>query len=228
MAKFQERTKALLMRRKGQSLKEISNVLGVSKSTVSSWCRDIKLTEKQITKLAMKQTEGSYKGRMIAAENKRLARIKEEQQLKQEGLKEIGKINFRDFFIAGVAIYWSEGYTYSGGSEVGFTNSDPKMVLFMLEWFKKVCKISNDRFSLSIRVNEARKNRVGKIESYWAKITKIPLAQFNKTVLIKSQAKKIFVNSDDYYGTLRIVVRRGSQLRRRINGWLDGLVRVVN
>lgn len=225
MARIIEKNKALKLRQKGRSINEIATKLNVAKSTVSSWCRNVQLGPEQIERLAKRQESGSYKGRMKFLERIRGERIKEIALLREQGIKEIGKLSKRDLFISGVAMYWSEGYTYSGGDQVGFTNSDPRMILLMLEWFKEICKVPDDRLSLQVKINKIHKNRVGKVENYWSKLTKIPLKQFNKTVLIKSKVKKNYPNPNVHYGTLRIIVRKGTKLRRKINGWIEGLVR---
>ena len=211
------------MRQKGRSINEIVKKLDVPKSTVSQWCRDIQLTQEQIERLSKRQESGSYKGRMKFLERVRRERIEEIAKLRKEGLKEIGNLNRRDIFIAGVAMYWSEGYTYSGGDQVGFTNSDPKMILFMLKWLREICKISVEKLSFQIKINKLHKNRIRDVENYWSTLTEVPLSQFNKTILIKSNIKKIYPNPNVHYGTLRIVVRQGTKLRRKIHGWIEGL-----
>ena len=50
MARFKEKNKALLLRKKGESINDIAKKIKVSKSIVSRWCRDIKLTSEQIEK----------------------------------------------------------------------------------------------------------------------------------------------------------------------------------
>ena len=158
MAKIQEKIKAQELRQKGWSINEIAQKLNTSKSTTSVWCRDISLTPIQIQRLVEKQTSKSYKGRLKGLEKIRQKRLQEVKFLRKEGIKEIKKLNKKEFLIAGIAIYWSEGYTAPVNYEVGFTNSDPKMVLFMLEWFKNCCKVSNDRFSLRVGINEIHKD----------------------------------------------------------------------
>ena len=224
MAKIQEKIKAQELRQKGWSINEIAQKLNTSKSTTSVWCRDISLTPIQIQRLVEKQTSKSYKGRLKGLEKIRQKRLQEVKFLRKEGIKEIKKLNKKEFLIAGIAIYWSEGYTAPVNYEVGFTNSDPKMVLFMLEWFKNCCKVSNDRFSLRVGINEIHKDRVKKVEKYWSQLTEIPLSQFNKVSLKKTKIKKIYKNHNEHYGTLRIKVRQGTRLRRKIDGWIEGLI----
>jgi transposase-like protein len=228
MARIKKKLLAQELRQKGYSISEIAKKLNMHKSgTISKWCRDISLTSEQINRLAKKQRSGSYKGRLTATEKLRRMRMKEVEQMRKEGLKEIGKLNKKDLFISGVGIYWSEGYTHSSNDQVGFTNSDPRMILFMLKWFEEICKVPKERLSLQIRINKIHKNRVKEIERYWSKITGIPLPQFTKTILIETRSKKIYPNPNTYFGTIRILVHQGTRLRRKINGWIEGLAKTA-
>jgi len=228
MANITKKLLAQKLRRKGLSISEIAKKLGMHKSgSISKWCRDIVLTSKQIEKLAKKQESGSYKGRIIAVEKLRKDRLKEVELTRREGINEIGKLSKRALFISGVAMYWSEGETYPGSDQVSFINSDPKMILFILRWFREICKVPNDKFSLQIKINKIHQYRIKEIENYWSKLTGIPLNQFTRTVLIKSEIKKAYPNPNIYYGTLRILVHQGTKLRRKINGWIEGLKRVI-
>ena len=67
------------LRRRGYSFKDIAIKLSVSKSTVSRWCRGIKLTEKQKNKLFFKKVKGLKQGRIkgiLTQKQKRLEKIK--------------------------------------------------------------------------------------------------------------------------------------------------------
>lgn len=226
MAKVKERYNALKLRKQGKSLKEIANNLGLSKSTVSLWCRDIALTPEQIERLVKKQKSASYRGRLKFLENIRKKRKEETLRLQKEGIKEVGRINKRDLFIGGIAMYVSEGVTSPSKEEVSFSNSSLQMVLFMIKWFKEVCGVEDSRFVIQVRINEIHKKRKRKIEEYWSRSTGIPLSQFTKTILIKTKLKKIYPNPYQYYGTIKLRVNQGTQLRRRINGWIKGLLDV--
>ena len=223
MARILEKNIAHKLRKKGKSINEISQELKMPKSTVSVWCRNIKLAPKQIERLANRQESGSYKGRMKFLERIRRERLYQVAKLRREGLREIGEINKRDLFIAGIAMYWSEGVTALSDDGVSFSNSDFRMLLFMLEWFKNICGVSNERFKVQIRVNQIHKSRAEAIKKFWSETLNIPPIQFTKTILIKTKARKIFPNPESYFGTVRIKVGQGTRLRRKINGWIEGL-----
>lgn len=224
MANITKKLLAQELRHRGWSIAEIAKELNMHKSgSISKWCRDIVLTPEQIERLTERQESGSYKGRVIATEKLRKDRLEEVELMRQEGLKEIGAMDERDLFIAGLGMYWSEGETYPGGDRLSFINSDPKMILFMLKWFRDICEVLDDRFSLQVKINEIHQNRTKEIENYWSDLTGIPLAQFTKTILIKAKLNKIYPNPNGYFGTLRITVRQGTKLRRKLNGWLEGL-----
>lgn len=222
MAKTIKKGRAIKLRQKGKSVNEIAKILDIPKSTVSVWCRNIKLTRKQIERLIARQKSGSYKGRMKFLERIRRERLEQVDKLKIEGVREVGNVNKRDLFIAGIAMYWSEGVTSPNSDEVSFSNSDAKMVLLMKRWFEEICDILSNQIVIQVRINRAHKHRIKEIENYWSKLTKLPLDQFSKTILIKSRLKKVYPDDSTYYGTIRMKVRRGARLRRKINGWIEG------
>lgn len=221
MARSLDKIKARKLRRRGQSIKDIAKQISASPSIVSKWCNDILLTEEQQGKLWKKQLDAGYRGRMKATELKKRKRLEEIERLRKEGIKEVGKLNKREFFTAGIGLYWGEGF--KSYDQVAFVSSDPQLVLFMIDWLREFCGITDDRFALRVGLNEAHKKRIKVVEKYWSKLTGIPLSQFTKTSIKKVKTKKIYENFNDYYGALRIVVRRGTRLHRKIIGWIEGL-----
>lgn len=129
----------------------------------------------------------------------------------------VGKLSNRDRYIAGLALYWSEGYKHKG-EETGFTNSDPKMIVFFIRWVADFYSIGKERLILRVSINKIHRRRIKDVERYWSKVTNVPLTQFTKTSLIKSSLKKKYANHSVHFGTLRVKVRRGTDLRRKILG----------
>ncbi len=224
-------TKKLLaqeFRRKGLSIGEIAKRLEMQKSgSISEWCKDIILSPKQKNILDERMAAGSFKGRTSFLKRLEEEKIKNAKILTNQGIKDIGNISRRDLFISGISLYWSEGYKYKGGEQVGFTNSDPRMILFIIKWFREICDIEDNKFSFQVKINKVHKNRIRSVENYWSKITGFPISQFNKSVLIKSKSKKIYQNHNNYYGTLRVTIRQSPYLRKRINGWIQGLTKDI-
>jgi hypothetical protein len=226
MANILEKNKALALRRKGRSITEISKIFNIPKSTIGVWCRNIRIGKKQIERLVKRQESGSYRGRLKFLERTRRERLFQTNRLKLEGLNEVKNIDRRELFVAGIAMYSSEGAISENNEEVSFTNSDYRTALFMKKWFNDICGISNDRFGIQIRINKIHKSKIISVENYWSKIIGIPLNQFSKTILIKSKSKKVYPEDNIYYGTIRLKVKQGTQLRRKINGWVEGLLKV--
>jgi hypothetical protein len=222
MALQSHREKVLFLRKKGESINEITQSLRLSKSTVSYWCRDISLSKQQLKTLAKKQLRGGMLGRLRAAEQKRTRRIEQTNLDMSHGARDVNTLSERDVFILGIALYWGEGYK-SGNEECGLTNSDPAIIIAFITWLKCVYKINNEDLILRVSLNETHRHRAIVVEKHWSKITNVPLYQFTKTSFIKAKTQKKYKNSDQHFGTLRVKVRRGTSLRRRIIGSINAL-----
>lgn len=225
MAKSKLKLRGRELRRQGMSIKEIANRLSVAQSSASIWCRDIELSQSQLRKLEEKQRKGSYIGRVKGAATQKRKRVNEVEALREQGIKEISKLSEREFFTAGIALYWGEGL--KTGGITGIVNSDPKVIVFMMAWFTKFCGVKAEDFICRIGINKMHKNRLSEVEKYWSKITKLPLKQFTKTGLYKSASKKQYENQSEHFGTLRVKIRRGTKIQRKILGWIEGLYLAV-
>ena len=158
MAKSNERKKARSFRRQGRSIKEIAKKLGVSPASIHKWCQDIRLTSQQRKKLDQRAFNALQRGRKKVAQNQRQKRLKEITNLKIKGIKEIGNLTKREFFLTGVALYWAEGFKKD--SRLGFANSDLKMVKFFLKWLTEICKVPKAEIRLRVGLNLSHKNRI--------------------------------------------------------------------
>jgi hypothetical protein len=222
MAKQLVKEKAQVMRKKGKSIGYIADALQVSKSTVSLWCKDISLSESQINKLYGDARTISLNALLKAAEIKRKERIKASDISARLGEKDIGHLSKRDLHMLGLGLYWGEGYK-SGNDELGFTNSDPAMIKLYIAWLNKIYGVERLKLICRISINEIHKKREAKLISYWVKITGVLAAQFTRTSFIRSKTNKIYGNNDTYFGLVRVKVRKGTNLRRRILGSISKL-----
>lgn len=218
--RWEDKLRAQKLRRQGLSYGEILLQIDVSKDTISRWCRDIELTEAQKMRLLENKIFGQRKGSLVAADNKRQARILRTQTIFQEAKKEIGALSKRDRFIAGLMLYAGEGD--KGDGRGGFANSDPKLIKFMMIWFKEFCNLPMSKFRGAIWLHEGLKETKAKL--FWSKLTGIPKQQFFKTYIAKDKkdSRKIRKNIHEY-GVFAIRFS-DSDKQRRIIGWISALL----
>lgn len=221
MAKPIQKKKARLLRKDGLGVKTIAHKLGVSSSTVSLWCRDIKLTKDQIKELERRSHDPFYGLRLQNIERQKKKRLDKIEKLKNIGIKDVGKFTPRENFLIGTALYWAEGFKKD--KHLGFANTDPTMIRFFLNWLIKSCKVPKKSIRLRVGINISHKNRLKNIQNYWSKLTNIPLNQFQKPYFQKFIWKKEFENPEEYFGVLRIRANQQLELFRKINGWIEGL-----
>lgn len=221
MSKPFEKLQARKMRREGYSVKNISHLLQVSRSSISIWVRDIILTPAQLRQLNQNSIDGRNKGRTVTS----IMYQQRRQQLRHEalkyGLRLINTLSNKELLIAGTALYWGEGNKKT--RKVRFTNSDPAIILLILKWLSICFHIKTSQLKAFVGINISHSHRETKILKYWSKTTKIPLNQFNKTILKKTPNIKIYDNPETYFGTITICVLKPIKLYYKILGLIEAL-----
>lgn len=215
--KLKLKLKAQVLRSRGFSVREIQSRLGVSRSSVSLWVRDVHLTEKQLRELYLNKRTGNLKGSIIAAQNKKRLREEVTKKLFLEGIREMGRTSKRERFLAGVALYFAEGT--KGDDNVSFSNTDSRSLTFMMKWLREFCRVPEEKFRCSLYLHENLDEN--KAKQFWSKITRIPLAQFRKTYIVENRTKR-FRKTKHEQGVCRVTVS-DVNLHRKIMGWIAGL-----
>jgi hypothetical protein len=213
---------AIKMRENGMSLGDISKKLHITKSTLSFWCKNIILTESAITKIKTKGKIKSVRGLLRYSESKRKERIERNILQKQEGAKVLDRLLDRDILMIGLGLYWGEGYKYEN-SELGFTNSSPQMIRFFFKWLK-LWNVQKDSLIFRLTINEIFRKEENRIKSFWINFLGVKNEQFSKTTFTQTTLKKAsFKNIEKYKGILRVKVRKGTALRNKILGAIEGI-----
>lgn len=213
--KATEKKQAIVLRRQGFSIKEISRSLGVAKSSVSLWVRDVELTETQKIYLLNK---GLFKEEIERRRKTRLAN----EQIKRDVVinsakKMVPKISNKQLFLMGLMLYWAEG----GKTRklVRFNNSDPNMIRIMMVFFREICDVPENKFRGYIHIHSHLDDK--KAMAYWSEISNISLGQFYKPY--RKQSKSSQRKKDSLpYGTFDVYVL-DTQLFYKITGWTKGI-----
>ncbi len=219
-----DKEKAILLRKQGKSYNEITEILGVAKSTLSLWLKNVKMPSR-IEKKFWNKTRKNW-AESITKFNKERAKIAREkaQEIQNSASKDIGEISKRELFLIGIALYWGEGHKRSRW-RLDFTNSDPIMIKIIMRFFREILKIKEDKFSATAQIHPNTTSE--KTVNYWSKITKIPKKQFLKTytrVTPTSKRKRAFNTLP--YGTLRISIS-DVEITNKMKGWISGLEKIA-
>jgi len=183
MARKEDKQKAITMRKKGMSYSQIKEKLGVSKSTLSGWLYGMPLSEKRIREL---QADNPIR----IERYRNTMRIKKEARLKEvyeKVSKDIGNFSKRDLFLAGLFLYWGEG-TKAQNSSVVLTNTNPAMLKFFIKWLEL---FNIKRKGLKIKLHLYSDMNIKQSLDFWSKELKIPISQFRKPYIKKTNSKLI-------------------------------------
>lgn len=186
--------KAKYFRRNGFSLREISEKLGISKSTASLWLRHIMLSpeaEERISNLGIR-------GRVKAIETNRKKREAGDATIVQKVESYFISVKI-DFKIACSLLYWCEGAKHKLNSAVSFTNADPEMISYFLYLFRNSFNLNEKKFRALIHLHEY--HNAEKQLNFWSEVTKIPASQFYKSYLKKNTGKN---KKENYPGCINI------------------------
>lgn len=211
----QLRSRAEKLRKRGLSYKEILKKVPVSKSTISQWCRNIKLTRNQIIRLG-----SLYDKQLRGAKVNQRKSLERRERVRLLAIQEIPKLTTDMLKIAGAMLYWAEG---DKGNGTQLANSDPACVVFYVRWLHKVFNIPPGQLTISMHLHRGQSEY--KERGFWSKITGIPVANFRKTFYKpegRGHRKNIL-----YHGTVKIRVQgTGLELlRHRILGWTEAVAR---
>ena len=164
--KLAEQQQARQLRRTGLPLAEIAAHLGVAKSSVSLWVRDVEFSPLPRPPRGRRRDPNALQRRKRA----------EIDRLVEDGRARIGRLSEREFLVAGVALYAGEGS--KGDGTLRFANSDPRMIVFFCSWLRRFFEIDESRLRVHLYLHQGLD--LAAAIAYWSALTSIPPSQFLK------------------------------------------------
>lgn len=184
-----ERELARELRRQGHSLGEIREMLGVSKSSVSMWVRDIELTAEQMERLARRypQRGNNPAGREKFSQTMRRKREEKIAAYYREAEQEYAALSQDVEFMFGLALYVGEGAKSSRGM-VAISNCDPGVILKSIAFFERI-GVARERIRCRIILHPGQPD--DEALTYWEHITGLARDHFrvNHALTRASQGK---------------------------------------
>ena len=228
-----EREAALKLRLKGKSYTEIFKELGIPKSTLSGWLRDVVISQHLQAGIAKRAYKKSLVGLLRHNKNQTLLAIKRAASIRKSARNEIQTLSPRDVCILGIALYWAEGYkrpVVRNGREVthhavSLTNSDPSLVNAFLRFLREFCGTPNEKIKADLRIFP-HQNEL-ELLKFWQKTTGILRENFRKTYSGISKASSgIRPYNRLPYGVIQIIVA-DTALFHKIMGYIEKIKQLV-
>lgn len=213
-AKDDLRLRARELRAGGATYPEIAERLGVSKSSVSLWVRDIPGPPRQERAARHARRMGND---YWVAENARRDAVRE--QVKTEAAREIGALSRRELLLVGATLYWAEGSKdkeYARRERLVFINSDVRVIRTYLAWLDAM-DIDPDRRSFRLSIHESAD--VPAATEFWGDAIGVPTICFRKPTLKRHNPTTVRLNvGPGYHGCLIVEVAKSRVEYQRMEG----------
>lgn len=214
--KLEQKNNARKLRLQGYSIKQIANLLRVSKGSVSAWVRDITIPEGLLTNIESRRKRGW--------ENSRIARLsniaRRNYELNSRCKKDIRLFSKRDLWIAGIMLYAGEGYKSErvSGQQVEFSNSNPDILRIFINFLEKFCLVPKQKIKIRLMLYEDIDGK--EAQEYWSEQLGIPQDQFRRPFIKQSYRNISFRHlRRSEYGTAHVCVYDVA-VYRKIIGWI--------
>jgi hypothetical protein len=204
------------LRRLGMSYGEIMQLVPVPKSTLSSWCGDIRLDSVQIA--AIKARTGSLQGIPRDTQRKRRDQVKE---IRAAAATQVPHLMGDPLWVAGTTLYWGEGAKTK--SMLAMANTDPRTLRLFVRWVRRFHD-PEAAFVLSLHLHHGNDERFAK--EYWVRTLDLPQPEFYETYE-KPPGTGHRKNRHEH-GVCRVLVRRSADALHRTLAWIDTLARAID
>jgi hypothetical protein len=192
-----------MRRNEGRSIREITKLVGVSKSSVSLWVRDIELTREQ---------HEALRRRNVAYDRQNLgnkiwsAQCRDRRVTWQEGGRAAARRG-DPFHAAGCMLYWAEGTKTRNAAQM--TNSDPEVLRFFVRFLRQYFQVPDDQFAVTCNLFADHLARQDQAERFWLDTLGLPPSSLRKSIVnVYSKYSQKKRKNILPYGTCRASVSR--------------------
>lgn len=183
---------------------EINERLGanIPKSTLSTWCRGVKLPENAQLRIRQKNIGHLNKARTKSVAAGKIRRSKYINEIVQKNRHYQGLIkNPYHAKLCLSVLYLGEGAKSIKQGSVAFGNSNGDVIQLFIQLLRYCYKLDENKFRCTVQCRADQDTY--KLTKYWQKITRVPLTQFYKPKIDKRTIGKP-TRKPDYKGVCRV------------------------
>ena len=207
--KIDEQRRARQLRADAWTLADIASELGVAKSSMSRWVRDVDF-----------EPNPRRRARKRGPNKLQRAKAAEIERLRLEGIERVGQLSERKFLMAGLGLYAGDGA--KAGNEVKFANSNPDLVRLFCQWLRTFFAVDESRLRVRLYLHEGLD--LDASVAHWEGVTGIPSAQFTKPYRAAADASRR--KAKHVHGCCHVCYA-SAPTHRAILGMLSGLALVT-
>ncbi len=192
---------ALRLRKQGKSLPYIHLKLGIPKSTLSYWFKNVTLSQTQKDKLHRDWQDALTKARKGAVLWHNKEKAKRLKSAEIDGLSLLKEIDMNDAKITELALailYLGEGT--KAKSETGMGSSDPLILKFFITCLRKIYRVPESKIKCELHLRADQDP--SKMIEFWSKELRVSRDNFTKPYLDKRTEGKM--TYDSYKGVCLI------------------------
>lgn len=211
--------KMIDLRKEQKSYREIAQLLGISKSVVSYWLRDMDWSRDIQEQLTERVRISSQKRLIHLNELKRTKWQKVYQQAELEATREFEQLKENRIFITGLSLYWGEGDKNFKNGKVRVSNVDAKLLAAFRVFLEEVCRVPEEKMKAYIVLYPDLDEEA--CLKFWSENIGLKKESFFKSSTITGRHKKNRLQ----YGVCSIQVG-DKYLKRKVLTWIDLFARM--
>ncbi len=174
--------KAVAMRKRGTSIRDVEKRLGIPRSTLSGWFKSIVLSSYHQKILQKKERLSLVRARekaVIWHNTKKAERIAQASLSATETLEKLDLAQSEIVELALAFLYLGEGAKKAVGTSMG--NSDPLILKFFISGLQKVYRVPLADIKCELHLRADQNSRT--LKKYWSKNLGVPLMNFGASVV---------------------------------------------
>ena len=199
------------LRRLGLSYGEIMDLIPVKKSTLATWCRDVKLTDEQVE--AIKDRRAPIPGIPRDTQRKRRQEV---ELIRAQAMLEAEHLVDEPMWVAGVALYWGEGFKTQ--NQLGMAMADAHGLRLFIRWTNI---FHRPQHGYRVRLNLHADNDESAARAYWVEELGVDRSDFNKSY-VKPDGTGHRKNHLPF-GVCAVTMRRSADAFHITAAWVDFL-----
>ncbi|HYV33961.1 MAG TPA: hypothetical protein VE973_03895 [Candidatus Limnocylindria bacterium] len=206
------KSKAIAYRKKGYSLRMVEEKLGIRRSTLSGWFKEVSLTTKQQAKLLKNWKFALGKARIKAVQWHNTQKQMRLQQARDSALTTLESLDTKQKNLLELALamlYLGEGF--KSRPQTGIGSSNALILKFFIKALKSVYNLGTEKIKCELHLRADQKPLL--IKKYWSKELNIPLENFTSVSIdVRTKGSKTY----DHYKGVCVLQCSNAAIQRRL------------